>query len=205
MFFCVFVEICRNVTSGQSRCHLITGKPLLEDTPLFTDSTANGITLYWAPRPFNLRSGYMRRAQVFFFFSGGVFFLWEDKVVLGMLRMMNLWEHSETWTCLYMFVTLSFIGEGQWHGIYILNPSLSNTMLVGECVRKNCFEEKNIGKLGWMHPVTTGNSLVPSFFPTNKTWCNVASSDLNMALGKIHHSSSLLSLLALEHAHVILR
>ncbi|CAJ1381669.1 unnamed protein product [Effrenium voratum] len=37
--------------------------PLLEDTPLFTDSTANGITLYWAPRPFNLRSGYMRRAQ----------------------------------------------------------------------------------------------------------------------------------------------
>mmetsp|Transcript_33282 Transcript_33282/g.109108 ORF Transcript_33282/g.109108 Transcript_33282/m.109108 type:complete len:2380 (-) Transcript_33282:160-7299(-) len=38
-------------------------KPLLDDTPLFTDSTANGITLYWAPRPFNLRSGYMRRAQ----------------------------------------------------------------------------------------------------------------------------------------------
>lgn len=74
MFFCVFVEICRNVTSGQSRCHLITGKPLLEDTPLFTDSTANGITLYWAPRPFNLRSGYMRRAQVFFFFFRGSFF-----------------------------------------------------------------------------------------------------------------------------------
>merc|ERR1719440_2724830 len=30
-------------------------RPFLDDTPLFTDSTANGITLYWAPRPFNLR------------------------------------------------------------------------------------------------------------------------------------------------------
>jgi pre-mRNA-processing factor 8 len=38
-------------------------KPFLEDTPLFTDDTANGITLYWAPKPFNKRSGYCRRAQ----------------------------------------------------------------------------------------------------------------------------------------------
>merc|ERR1719446_507247 len=38
-------------------------RPFLDDTPLFTDNTANGITLFWAPRPFNLRSGYMRGAQ----------------------------------------------------------------------------------------------------------------------------------------------
>jgi pre-mRNA-processing factor 8 len=37
--------------------------PFLQDTPLFTDNTANGIALLWAPRPFNLRSGRSRRAQ----------------------------------------------------------------------------------------------------------------------------------------------
>ena len=98
VFLCVLLRFAPLATSEQSRRHLTTGKPLLEDTPLFTDSTANGITLYWAPRPFNLRSGYMRRAQV------GVFgcFFYENMttVVLGMLKMMNLWEHSETWTCL---------------------------------------------------------------------------------------------------------
>lgn len=31
--------------------------PFLSDTPLYTDNTANGISLLWAPRPFNLRSG----------------------------------------------------------------------------------------------------------------------------------------------------
>jgi len=36
--------------------------PLLSDTPLYTDNTANGISLLWAPRPFNLRSGRCRRA-----------------------------------------------------------------------------------------------------------------------------------------------
>ncbi|ELR20686.1 PremRNA processing splicing factor 8, putative [Acanthamoeba castellanii str. Neff] len=38
-------------------------EPLLKDTDLFTDNTASGIALYWAPRPFNLRSGRTRRAQ----------------------------------------------------------------------------------------------------------------------------------------------
>ncbi|KAI9583820.1 pre-mRNA-processing-splicing factor 8 [Glossina fuscipes] len=37
-------------------------KVFLHDTPLFTDNTANGIALLWAPRPFNLRSGRCRRA-----------------------------------------------------------------------------------------------------------------------------------------------
>lgn len=37
-------------------------EPLLKDTPLYTDNTANGIALLWAPRPFNLRSGRTRRA-----------------------------------------------------------------------------------------------------------------------------------------------
>lgn len=37
-------------------------EPLLKDLPLYTDNTANGIALLWAPRPFNLRSGFMRRA-----------------------------------------------------------------------------------------------------------------------------------------------
>jgi pre-mRNA-processing factor 8 len=36
--------------------------PLLEKTDLFTDNTFDGIALYWAPRPFNLRSGRTRRA-----------------------------------------------------------------------------------------------------------------------------------------------
>ena len=36
--------------------------PMLEELPLYTDSTASGISLYWAPRPFNLRQGTMRRA-----------------------------------------------------------------------------------------------------------------------------------------------
>lgn len=35
---------------------------MLEDLPLYTDSTASGISLYWAPRPFNLRQGNTRRA-----------------------------------------------------------------------------------------------------------------------------------------------
>ena len=37
-------------------------EPLLKDTPLYTDNTANGIALLWAPRPFNLRMGHTRRA-----------------------------------------------------------------------------------------------------------------------------------------------
>jgi len=35
---------------------------LLSDEPLFTENTANGITLFHAPRPFNMRSGRTRRA-----------------------------------------------------------------------------------------------------------------------------------------------
>lgn len=37
-------------------------QPFLSDTPLYSDNTANGIALLWAPRPFNLRSGRTRRA-----------------------------------------------------------------------------------------------------------------------------------------------
>ena len=37
-------------------------QPFLKDTPLYTDNTANGIALLWAPRPFNMRSGRCRRA-----------------------------------------------------------------------------------------------------------------------------------------------
>lgn len=37
-------------------------QPLLQETPLYTDNTANGIALLWAPRPFNLRSARTRRA-----------------------------------------------------------------------------------------------------------------------------------------------
>jgi pre-mRNA-processing factor 8 len=36
--------------------------PLLEEEPLYTDNTANGIALLWAPKPFNQRSGRTRRA-----------------------------------------------------------------------------------------------------------------------------------------------
>ncbi|CAH1233925.1 PRPF8 [Branchiostoma lanceolatum] len=37
-------------------------QPFLQDSPLYTDNTANGIALLWAPRPFHLRSGRTRRA-----------------------------------------------------------------------------------------------------------------------------------------------
>ena len=38
-------------------------EPLLSNTPLYTENPASAIALYWAPRPFNLRSGRTRRAQ----------------------------------------------------------------------------------------------------------------------------------------------
>jgi pre-mRNA-processing factor 8 len=37
-------------------------EPFLLEQELYTDTTAQGITLYWAPRPFNLRSGHTRRS-----------------------------------------------------------------------------------------------------------------------------------------------
>ncbi|KAF4722988.1 pre-mRNA-splicing factor 8, partial [Perkinsus olseni] len=37
--------------------------PFLSTTPLYTDDTASGIDLLWAPHPFNKRSGRTRRAQ----------------------------------------------------------------------------------------------------------------------------------------------
>lgn len=36
--------------------------PFLQDVELSTDTTAAGIALYWAPRPYNLRSGHTRRS-----------------------------------------------------------------------------------------------------------------------------------------------
>lgn len=38
-------------------------QPFMQETPLYSDNTANGIALLWAPRPFNLRSGHTRRAM----------------------------------------------------------------------------------------------------------------------------------------------
>lgn len=38
-------------------------EPLLVGTPIYTDTTAAGISLLFAPRPFNMRSGRMRRAE----------------------------------------------------------------------------------------------------------------------------------------------
>ena len=37
-------------------------EPLLKETPLYSDNTANGIALLWARRPYNQRSGRTRRA-----------------------------------------------------------------------------------------------------------------------------------------------
>ena len=36
--------------------------PFLGETPLYTDNTAAGVALLWAPHPFNRRSGRTRRA-----------------------------------------------------------------------------------------------------------------------------------------------
>ena len=38
-------------------------QPFLQDCPLYTDNTANGIALLWAPRPFDMRSGRTRRVR----------------------------------------------------------------------------------------------------------------------------------------------
>ncbi|BAT91503.1 pre-mRNA-processing-splicing factor 8A [Vigna umbellata] len=38
-------------------------EPLLKDTQLYTDTTAAGVSLLFAPRPFNMRSGRMRRSE----------------------------------------------------------------------------------------------------------------------------------------------
>ncbi|CAE6194562.1 unnamed protein product [Arabidopsis arenosa] len=38
-------------------------EPLLQDTQLYTDTTTDGISLLFAPRPFNMRSGKTRRAE----------------------------------------------------------------------------------------------------------------------------------------------
>lgn len=37
-------------------------EPIMDRFPLYTDDTANGIALYHAPRPFNMRRGHTRRA-----------------------------------------------------------------------------------------------------------------------------------------------
>lgn len=37
-------------------------EPLLGELPLYSEQTASGVALLWAPRPFNLRSGHTRRA-----------------------------------------------------------------------------------------------------------------------------------------------
>jgi pre-mRNA-processing factor 8 len=36
-------------------------EPILAAAPLFTDHTANGLALFHAPRPFNMRTGRTRR------------------------------------------------------------------------------------------------------------------------------------------------
>ncbi|ORZ09583.1 pre-mRNA-processing-splicing factor 8 [Absidia repens] len=38
-------------------------RPFLDETPVYTDNTANAIALYWAPHPFDKRSGRTRRAE----------------------------------------------------------------------------------------------------------------------------------------------
>ena len=37
-------------------------EPSFSEQPLYTQNTANSIDLYWAPSPFNKRTGKMRRA-----------------------------------------------------------------------------------------------------------------------------------------------
>ncbi|PVU91485.1 hypothetical protein BB561_004382 [Smittium simulii] len=41
----------------------IGSEPFLSDTPLCTDNTAGGLSLYWAPHPFNCKTGRTRRAE----------------------------------------------------------------------------------------------------------------------------------------------
>lgn len=41
----------------------VGAKPFLAHVPLYTENTANAIALYWAPKPFDTRTGHMRRAQ----------------------------------------------------------------------------------------------------------------------------------------------
>jgi pre-mRNA-processing factor 8 len=38
-----------------------TFSPMFDEFPIYTENTANGVALLWAPRPFNMRSGRTRR------------------------------------------------------------------------------------------------------------------------------------------------
>jgi hypothetical protein len=49
------------VLNRKTSCVVWQVCPFLQESPLYTDHTANGIALLWAPRPFNLRSGRTRR------------------------------------------------------------------------------------------------------------------------------------------------
>jgi len=45
-------------------------QPFLQETQLYTDNTANGIALLWAPRPFNMRSGMIHLVYRFYIVPG---------------------------------------------------------------------------------------------------------------------------------------
>ena len=54
-------QVCKGiVVRVYGRCAGVA--PFLEDTPLYTESTAQGIGLLWAPHPFSKRSGRTRRS-----------------------------------------------------------------------------------------------------------------------------------------------
>ena len=56
-------EELEELVEGEEEWRLPEGvEPFLAGAPLYTDNTTAGLTLLWAPRPFNLRSGTTRRA-----------------------------------------------------------------------------------------------------------------------------------------------
>ena len=52
----------KDVDDSEDDFSVLGLEPLLNERPLYTDATAGGIALYFAPRPFNLRRGRTRRA-----------------------------------------------------------------------------------------------------------------------------------------------
>ena len=55
-------EIRESTGRAAADAYLAAWGPILAERPLSTDNTADGLALYWAPKPFNTRSGRTTRS-----------------------------------------------------------------------------------------------------------------------------------------------
>lgn len=57
-FYLIWLQVSEPLPEDEEDFELSQDvQSFLQETPLYTDNTANGISLLWAPRPFSMRSG----------------------------------------------------------------------------------------------------------------------------------------------------